>query len=319
MQITPVDHHTEQYAELAKGAGYFVQPFWLDLFGDGVSAYAVTKGEETLAVFHLFVYKHLHKSFVISTPMSQHIGLYIFEKKEGTYGAQTQAKRIIRALADFLKKEYPNAFVDFCLPAKITDVQPLLWSGLHASPKYTYRLDITASEGALLKGMSPERRKNIRQAEKAGYEILKDTHPGKVAGLIVKTLEKAGSPTHSEILKGITHSVDSSVFFILVMHAGTPVACAVAGTDNDTAYYLAGGHDSEASDSLAGSLALWQLILEAKSRGCHFFDFMGSSLPSVERYFRGFGAVLVPHFRVFSTPGLTGVLQKIRHKIKGGK
>ncbi|MFN2422967.1 MAG: GNAT family N-acetyltransferase [Cryomorphaceae bacterium] len=319
MQITPLDHTSEYYAELTRGAGYFIQPFWLGLFGDAVTAYAVVKGEEALAVFHLYVYKHLHKSFVINTPMSQHVGLFLLKKGGATYAAQSDTKRIVRAIADFLKKQYPGALIDFCLPANISDVQPLLWSGLHASPRYTYRIDLTADEDTLLKAMSPERRKNIRQAEKAGYEVLKDKHPESVVGLVEQTLKRAGSPAHSEILEAITHSGDDSIFFNAVMSADKAVACAIAGADDDTAYYLAGGHDADAGDSLAGSLALWRLMLEAKERGCRYFDLMGSSVPSIERYFRGFGAVLTPYFRVYSAPGLTSMLQKLRHKMRASK
>jgi len=319
MRVDPIDHTTQRYAETARGAGYFVSPFWLGLFGDAVTAYAVNKGEETVALFHLFVYKHLHKSFVISSPMSQHIGLVLLKRPGGTHSDQSEVKRIIRALADFLNKNHKDALIDFCLPANITDVQPLLWSGLRVSPKYTYRLDLSLDEDELLRGMSAERRKNIRQAAKAGYEVLKNQDPENVVTLVNQTLENAGSPVHGDELSRLVNAGGDSVFFNSVMQSGRALASAVAGTDGQTAYYLAGGHDSDAGDSLAGSYALWNLILEAKKRGCKTFDFMGSSVPSIERYFRGFGAMLTPYFRIQSAPGITDMLHKLRHKIKSGK
>jgi endo-alpha-1,4-polygalactosaminidase (GH114 family) len=41
---------------------------------------------------------------------------------------------------------------------------------------------------------------------------------------------------------------------------------------------------------------MWKSILKAKQMNLKIFDFEGSMLPNVERYFREFGGNLVPYY-----------------------
>ena len=43
---------------------------------------------------------------------------------------------------------------------------------------------------------------------------------------------------------------------------------------------------------------MWQSILHAKKLGIEVFDFEGSMLVEVEKYFREFGGELVPYYTV---------------------
>ena len=72
--------------------------------------------------------------------------------------------------------------------------------------------------------------------------------------------------------------------------------------DEHAAFYLLGGADPELRTSGASSLLLWEALQRARSR-TDVFDFEGSMLAPVERFFRGFGAVQTPYLRVTrSTP-----------------
>ncbi len=68
--------------------------------------------------------------------------------------------------------------------------------------------------------------------------------------------------------------------------------------DEYSAYYLMGGGDPELRTSGATSLAMWEAIKFA-SRVTKSFDFEGSMIESVERFFRGFGATQTPYFHVW--------------------
>lgn len=59
--------------------------------------------------------------------------------------------------------------------------------------------------------------------------------------------------------------------------------------DADTAYYLAGGSDPSFSDSGAMSGLMWHAILQSLEDGKQYFDFEGSMLPGIDRFFRQFG------------------------------
>ena len=58
--------------------------------------------------------------------------------------------------------------------------------------------------------------------------------------------------------------------------------------DNDTAYYLAGGTDPNFYGSGAMSSLMWHAIQTAIGMKKKVFDFEGSMLPSVDRFFKNF-------------------------------
>ena len=68
--------------------------------------------------------------------------------------------------------------------------------------------------------------------------------------------------------------------------------------DDRTAYYLIGARRDEFSHSGATSLLLWEAIKFASSV-TRVFDFEGSMIEPVERFFRSFGAKQVPYFQVW--------------------
>ena len=68
--------------------------------------------------------------------------------------------------------------------------------------------------------------------------------------------------------------------------------------DKYSAYYLIGGSDPKLRNSGATSLALWEAICFA-STVTKSFDFEGSMIESVERFFRGFGGNQVSYFHIW--------------------
>lgn len=64
-------------------------------------------------------------------------------------------------------------------------------------------------------------------------------------------------------------------------------ACFLAW-DKQTAYYIMGGSDPKFRSSAAYSLLMWEAIQEASKHAAQF-DFCGSSIASVAKFFKGFG------------------------------
>ena len=64
--------------------------------------------------------------------------------------------------------------------------------------------------------------------------------------------------------------------------------------DKNTVYYLAGGGDSNLRNSGAMSLLMWHAIKKV-SLTSKIFDFEGSMIEPIERFFRSFGAQQVSY------------------------
>ena len=78
------------------------------------------------------------------------------------------------------------------------------------------------------------------------------------------------------------------------VHAVAYVVC-----DRRSAYYLMGGGDPQLRTSGASSLLLWEAI--SQSRAASVFDFEGSMLRPVERFFRAFGGRQAPYLHISRT------------------
>jgi lipid II:glycine glycyltransferase (peptidoglycan interpeptide bridge formation enzyme) len=63
-------------------------------------------------------------------------------------------------------------------------------------------------------------------------------------------------------------------------------------------YYLFGGMDEAYGDSGAKSLLFWKAINMASEKNLTF-NFEGSMIPGVERFFRSFGGELTPVYYIY--------------------
>ena len=82
--------------------------------------------------------------------------------------------------------------------------------------------------------------------------------------------------------------------------------------DDNTVYYLMGGIDPSKKDLGAMDVIQFESIKFALESGRRF-DFEGSMIESIEKYFRSFGAIQTPYFSISKT---NSKLLKIRKLIK---
>ena len=80
---------------------------------------------------------------------------------------------------------------------------------------------------------------------------------------------------------------------------GQAHAAAFIVTDHSSAYYIAGAGDPDLRNSGAASLCLWHAIESSfGDPNITLFDFEGSMVEGIERFFRGFGAEPIAYYRV---------------------
>ena len=292
---------------------------WCSAHGDKCSIFGIFQKGECVGIFCLYIYTRLGKRFVITPPNAPHCGLKLRLRAEKPHSLQGEIKRIMAALAQFFKSTFKGAYLDVVMPESIVDMQAFQGTGYHVSPAYTYLLDLSPEPEHLFNEMSSARRKNIRDAQKSGFSLRWDGDSKELLLLIGAGLKRSGVASHSELHSKLLNDRREGFRSLSVSRDDTLLAAAICALDGEVAYYFAGGHLAGANESNAGALALWELILMARDSACRKFDFMGSSVPGIERFFRGFGAELTPRFRVHSDPGLIGWLQKQKQKLSAGK
>ena len=199
-----------------------------------------------------------------------------------------------------------------------TDWLPFYWEGYTQTTRYTYILHGIQDSGKILSGMSQQTRRSIKKAEDSSITVCRgmDTDDFlKVQSLTFKRQHRRNtqSPAVLRRLIEAARRRGQGDLFGGVDRAGNLHAVAFIVWQNSSAYYIAGGGDPVFRSSGAHSLVLWEAIRQV-SRYTGKFDFEGSMLPGVERFFRGFGAVQTPYFMI--TRGKLTLLDRIRIKLK---
>ncbi|MEM9053010.1 MAG: hypothetical protein AAGC47_13230 [Bacteroidota bacterium] len=295
---------------------FFGSSFWMDLHGDSVLPLGVFGKDKLVGTLMLFKYSKLGKEFLIHPPLAPHCGLTVEVTAEKQSTRQGQVKHILSALAAYLKHHHRKSYIDFCLPAEYSDAQPFQWLKFEVSPKHSYRLDLRKSEEELLAEMSTERRKNIKQGASKDYQVQLNGDSKKVLDLLMISVEKASMPNNALVLKKLLRGQPTRYYTTLISDSGDSAAANIVVFDKTDAFYFAGGHNKTKSDSTAGTIALWTSILEAKKLGCEYFDFLGSSVPDIERYFRGYGAELISYLRISQRKGIVAWLKRQKEESK---
>lgn len=290
----------------------FATAEWGRIFEDRILPLALGNKSLTKAILNVYAYKKLGKTVLINTPFSQNCGLSIHFDTAKRYGVHSEVKRIMRTLATHLDLEYPNAYIDIGFPPEIVDIQPFLQAGFKVDLGYTYRLDLQPSEEDLLRGFSPERRKNVRDAANKPLEVTFDADREINLKVIKQTWQRSGLNLDPAVLLSILEQ--PWAFSVSVADNTQTLATAAIAYDANCAYYIAGGTLKEGASSGAGALVLWEAIKKAKSLGCQKFDFCGSSVPSIEKFFRGFGGELTPYFRIRKNTQLFDILKSTKDK-----
>ena len=286
---------------------------WAGIFKDSIHTLYIGQPHRAKAVLNLFVYKKLGKNVVINSPFGPHCGLTIHLETERVHTRNSDVKRVMRSLADYITTKYPNAYVDLAFPPEIKDVMPFLDKGFTTALAYTYQLDLSISEKQMLTNLSTQRRKNIRDAEKNGLRFELSNNKLEVLEMALDTIRQSGV---NYDLEPLMKAVKLDCSYTAAVYSGdTLVSAAIMIHDPKTVYYIAGGNIKDTSFEGAGTMVVWECILEAKRRGVSTFDFCGSSMPSIEKFFRGFGGELVPYFRVRANNTLFDFLKKSKNKL----
>jgi len=294
-------------------ANLFATAHWAGSYVDGILPIAIGNSSEAKAILNVLVYKKLGKAVLINPPFSSHCGLSIAHTSSKSYTVNSDIKRVMRTLAEFLNKEYASAYIDISFPPEIKDIQPLLQAGFKPEIVYTYRLDLASKEEELLDAFSSERRKNVRDAEKNNLQVAFNSNPEKVVSLVSDTLQRSGLKYDCEILRRMINT--DWTFTVSISDESQLLATAIIAYDAKCAYYIAGGTVKNLGNNGAGAYALWESIIEAKKLNIPKFDFCGSSVPSIETFFRGFGGELTPFFRVKNNFMFFDLLKSTKEKI----
>ncbi|MBV4503467.1 GNAT family N-acetyltransferase [Pseudomonas sp. BW13M1] len=183
---------------------------------------------------------------------------------------------------------------------------PLYWLGYEQSTRYTYRIEQLDDLAAIWNGFDSNIRTDIRKAEsKFGVKVQTDCSIEAFLALNKKVFDRQSMavPYTNETVKAIYAAASAQKacrVFMAEDEQGRQHAAVFIIWDSNSAYYLLGGGDPDLRNSGATSLCMWHAIQFAATV-TKKFDFEGSMIEPVERFFRGFGATQAPYSVITKT------------------
>lgn len=293
----------------------FASSQWLSLYNKGLKRFGLFEKEETpKAVFLTQSGSKGPLKIVRTPPYMPSCSLLMNNPGQNKVKRHSKEKKWLTEMAEFLK-EKSRSIVFLAFPPEFIDFQPFLWAGLKVTPQYTYRLNLKNDLNAIESGMSPERRNDLKRAAKDGVEVEQTKDYNIVADIISKTFARKEKEFDKKFVNKILFefATEENSFAFVAEYNGVKCATSFVVHNGHTAYYLLGGYDHKNTHAGAGASAVWQAIQHSQKMGIEIFDFEGSMIPEVERYFRGFGGELTPYFLVHKGPFLAEVGLKIRN------
>ena len=302
-----------RYSELALEIGNIFNTLeWLNIFKDKVRLFGIHENNGKL-VGGFCLYKERRFNFKIyrDPPFSACVGPFLRIEAKNPVSIMNKWKEAITLVAKTID-DLPYSVVSITLNKGVVDTQPFIWKKFKVTPSYTYILDLKKSVEDIHKGMSAERRNDARKAIKDGLTVKHVDNFGIVKSLILKTFSRQKMTVNKNHLDKILFEFANkeNSFAFVTFDKEKPIAATFCIYDKDAAYYLLGGYDYQSKHHGAGALAVWEAIKYTKNLGLKYFDFEGSMVPQIERYFRGFGGQLLPYFRINKAKLLIEILLK---------
>ena len=282
----------------------FSQAWWLDVVApDSWNAVLAYQGDRIVGALPYTQRKSAGLTIVSQPQLTQTLGPWVRPSNKSYSKALGYEKDVLQALAHGLPHFHYYAQNWHC---SRQNWLPLYWLGFEQTTRYTYRLECSNSEQYLWDNLQENIRREIRKAQnRESVTVRPAQNLEEFLSLNRMTFERQGKrlPYGRELIERIdeqARSLNARDCLIAVDEEGRQHAGAYIVRSGDTAYYLMGGGNPELRNSGASSLLLWEAIRNQPD-SVKYFDFEGSMLEPVERFFRAFGARQIPYFRVTKT------------------
>ncbi len=318
MPIRPVtSEERPAFDALALRTGtLFSSPPWLDLFGPRLRRFGIFGDDGTL-LGGFFIYVDRKAGFRVwrNPPFTPECGPFLRIDATNPVATLEARRRLLFEIADFLNSA-PTSLVLFPLTRDLGDALPFYWKKFKVIPNFTYILDLDRTMDEIWMGMSKTRRNDITKARKDGLvtEIVEEYTV--VRELVDMTFGRQDKEYPREEMHRIltAFATPDNSYAVVTRDGNRALACSFVVHDGNTAYYLLGGYRHTDKHHGAGALAVYEAISRARDLGCRHFDFEGSILPPIERYFRGFGGRLTSYHTINRAWLPLEILLKFTHR-----
>lgn len=260
----------------------------------------VKNQNQLLAQIPVHIRKKASFRFLIMPIYTPYIDIELFEdiKIENNYTKFKYEKRIYTELIKNLPKV---DYINIRFKPGIVNLLPFYWQGFTIKTRYTYLLETSKSEDEIFDDFHPTLKKQIKKAESELLVNIENNIPALFDSMKGSfSVKNDNLPSTANQVKALTQYLigeKHAVQYVVKNNKEEIIASILFAFDSEFVDYYLGGVKAFARTSGATSLLLWEGIKLAKSKGLTF-NFEGSMIPDIEKYFRKFGGKLTPFYEV---------------------
>jgi hypothetical protein len=289
----------------------FFKPEWLDIVCGNNQYNILTYCDEDNTIVAIYTY-FIKDGKSYTPPFTPFCGPYLLLDN---YSYRDSLSLSFKALEFFsLQLKQLNCVINHRWHYSINNWLPFYWEGFEQTTRYTYLIK-SKNIDEVWRVIKEETKRQIKKGIKH-LVFQENTDIETFYRLIQKTYENKNEQvpydynTFKLLCNKIISSKLGSIYIVSEKETKAPVAGVLLVWDEHSTYYLIGGYNHELPQYGAMSFLIWNLI-DKSIKENKVFDFHGSMIKNVERFFRNFSGVLTPCFRVSYLPPQRGFLNKI--------
>lgn len=292
----------DEYTSLASTyVGVFGSKKWLSIYDKSLTIIGIYKDDhQMIGGFFYLKTKKFGAQFLKLPPYTPHCGMFFISKSKNKSSLNNFSKEVMNEVCNYFLLQKSHLTI-LAFPTNILDLQPFIWAKYKVVPNYTYKIDLNKSLEEITSHFDSKNRNVINKAIKEEVLISKNSVSQKEIFTFFKVhLSATGANIYESILNKIVFEfADETNSFCMVAKKNNELLGMVFCVfDNQTCYYMLGSINKQSGIQGVNNLLIQHSIENAKNLGCRVFDFEGSMLKGVEKFFRSFGPELVPYFTV---------------------
>ena len=275
----------------------FTTPEWLEAVAPGNWDYIINESNGSIkACMPIILNQKLGFTICNMPPFTQSLGI-MYPAVEGKYAEVLTRK--INALSELISVIPKNSYFRQRLHPSITNWLPFYWQGYNQSTRYTYVIKDLVDQDKIWKSFRSNIRQEIRKASKT-IKIFQEDDFDALSFCIDSTFARQKNKdfdfyTLKNIFDACKKLKNGKIF---LAKNGKEICGAIYLVwDEKSAYYIAGGSPKEVRTTGSMPLLLWEAI-KFSSKVTRNFNFEGSMIKPIERFFRAFGGELVPYYDI---------------------
>lgn len=274
---------------------------WLDVVTKDIGSWNVVFSYKNKEIQGFWIYVHKKQLFwekITMPPYTPYMGPRLFyPEKLNDYDRISFENKVLQDLILQLPK---FAEIKFKWAKDYNNWLPFYWNNFSQQTTYTYLINDYSNLEDVFRNFKSSIQRQIRKGEK-NLKVQQNTIPDVTIQLFKESMSGNSNFKVNDQLLDQLHEVANSHQQALILEAvdvnKNIIAAIYLLMDNQEMLYLYGGYKKESSNSGAMPLLFWEAIKIAHDKELSF-NFEGSMLTGVERFFRSFGGELTPVFTI---------------------